>query len=249
MRLRPVYLLVCTGLVLLPFDSNAELVDNGSYTTDTRTNLDWLDLTETVNRTFAYVDSQLGTGGEFEGWEYADIWDIEGLFDSAGGTGPYDGWSTANEGVVADLLALWGETNSGGDYIDSQFVTGDYDHSMPGWRYWGRVNDQNNDPFGDYLQPWQGSTSPANSGPWLGHALIRSAPEPSATTLLGSGILALLMFRARRRRLDDRGPRNQRGWHRGVHLGRGAWHARNRLASNGAGDTPLESPAYGPVSH
>jgi hypothetical protein len=189
--------IVCTGLVLLAFDSNAELVDNGTYTTDTRTNLDWLDLTETVNRTFAYVDSQLGSGGEFEGWEYANIGDIEGLFDSAGGTWPYDGWSTANDGVVADLLALWGETNSTGGAISSQFVTGEYDHSKPGWRYWGLVYDDN--PFDDYLQPMEGSTSPANSGPWLGHALIRS-PEPSATTLLGSGILTLVMLRTLHRR-------------------------------------------------
>jgi hypothetical protein len=190
--------IACAGLLVLAFDSNAELIDNGSYTTDTRTNLDWLDLTETVNLTFDYVDSQLGPGGEFEGWEYADIWDIESLFDSAGGTGPYSGWSSANDGVVADLLALWGETNSTGGAISSQFVTGDYNHSMPGWRYWGLVYDDN--PYDDYLQPWEGSTSPANSGPWLGHALIRSAPEPSGPTLLGSGILTLLMLRVLRRR-------------------------------------------------
>jgi hypothetical protein len=189
--------IVCVGLALLALDSNAELIDNGSYTTDTRTNLDWLDLTETVNLTFDYVDSQLGPGGEFEGWEYADCWDVEGLFDSAGGTGPYSGWSSANGGVVANLLALWGETNSTGDAISSQFVTGDYDHSMPGWRCWGLVYDDN--PWDDYLEPWEGSTSHANSGPWLGYALIR-APEPSATTLLGSGILALLMLRALRTR-------------------------------------------------
>lgn len=67
-----------------------------------------------------------------------------------------------------------------GGAISSRFVTGDYDHGMPGWRYSGLVYDDN--PWDDYLEPWEGSTSPANSGPWFGCALIR-APEPSTPAL------------------------------------------------------------------
>ena len=51
--------------------TNATIVDNGIYTTDTNTGLDWLDVTETVNLSYNYVTSQLGTGGAYEGWRYA----------------------------------------------------------------------------------------------------------------------------------------------------------------------------------
>jgi hypothetical protein len=99
---------------------------------------------------------------------------------------------------VGQSTPIWGETNSTGGAISSQFVTGDYDRSMPGWRNWSLVYDD--DSFDDYPQPWEASTGPANSGPWFGHALIRSVPEPSATELLGSGVLTLVMLRGLRRR-------------------------------------------------
>ena len=51
--------------------AEADIVDLGLITRDTATGLDWLDLTETNNRSFDDVSSKLGAGQEFEGWRYA----------------------------------------------------------------------------------------------------------------------------------------------------------------------------------
>jgi hypothetical protein len=48
-----------------------DFIDNGNYTTDTKSGLDWLDVTLSVNQSYNYVSSQFGVGGEYEGWRYA----------------------------------------------------------------------------------------------------------------------------------------------------------------------------------
>lgn len=55
-------------LFLLPQSAAAVLIDNGNYFTDTNTGLDWLNLTETVSRSYNDVYSNLGSGGDFQGW-------------------------------------------------------------------------------------------------------------------------------------------------------------------------------------
>jgi len=49
----------------------AFIIDRGNYLTDTKSGLDWLDVTESVNRSYNDVIMQFGPGGDFEGWRYA----------------------------------------------------------------------------------------------------------------------------------------------------------------------------------
>ena len=69
------------GLLLGPLTANADfisattyLIDNGTYTTDTSTGLDWLDLAETVNTTYLSAETNN------PGWRYASNSEIEGIF-------------------------------------------------------------------------------------------------------------------------------------------------------------------------
>lgn len=64
----------------------ATLIDNGDWTTDDVTSLDWLDLTATVGQTY---DEAL-TGNV--GWRYATNAEVEGLFGTAF-EGYYPNWS------------------------------------------------------------------------------------------------------------------------------------------------------------
>lgn len=50
---------------------------------DSTTNLLWLDATETQNRALADVQSELGVGGEFAGWQSATRSQIHQLFTNA----------------------------------------------------------------------------------------------------------------------------------------------------------------------
>ncbi len=96
--------------VCLACPAYANLVDNGSFTTDTRTGLDWLDVPLTLNQSVNYVLSQMGQGGLYEGWRYATGDEVASLWDSAGGSGTYVGYSAENNGLYNSLSALWGPT-------------------------------------------------------------------------------------------------------------------------------------------
>ena len=50
---------------------SADIIDNGRYTTDTATGLDWLDVTASLNKSYNEVIEQFGPNGEFSGYRYA----------------------------------------------------------------------------------------------------------------------------------------------------------------------------------
>ena len=64
--------------------AQAILIDNGSMTLDTGTGLEWLDLTESINRSFDNVSGQFGAGGDFAGWRHANFAIVSTLFVNAG---------------------------------------------------------------------------------------------------------------------------------------------------------------------
>ena len=74
---------MCACFMVVSFNAGAALIDNGTYTTDTASGLDWLDLTETTGLSFNYVSSQPGANGQFEGWSYAGITRIDQLVQNA----------------------------------------------------------------------------------------------------------------------------------------------------------------------
>jgi MSHA biogenesis protein MshQ len=73
--------------------------------------LQWLDLSETVGLSYNAVAAQLVAGGEFEGFRYATVAEVEGLWNSAGGDDAfYNGWSAENNGVFDVLAPYWGDS-------------------------------------------------------------------------------------------------------------------------------------------
>lgn len=76
---------VAGAAVFLSFSpAQAILIDNGSMTLDTGTGLEWLDLTESINRSFDNVSGQFGAGGDFAGWRHANFAIVSTLFVNAG---------------------------------------------------------------------------------------------------------------------------------------------------------------------
>lgn len=69
--------LLLVSLLAISLSANAALIDNGSYTTDDVSGLDWLDLSET--------DAQIYNEAETlnPGWRYATNTEVEGLFAQA----------------------------------------------------------------------------------------------------------------------------------------------------------------------
>ena len=51
---------------------------SGAVTFDDATNLEWLDLTESIDRSFNDVSTHFGSGGDYEGWRHATTAEIVG---------------------------------------------------------------------------------------------------------------------------------------------------------------------------
>ena len=121
-------ILVClfASACFITTNVNAELIDKGHYTSDTLTGHDWLDLTQTRGVSYEYVASQLGKGGQFEGWAFATREQINAFFSNAGFGNKL---KTSSKLVpVSRILNLWGviSTRSGKETGDSsKFMYGD----------------------------------------------------------------------------------------------------------------------------
>lgn len=80
------------GGAALSSPAGADLIDidwqspgDARITHDTVTCLEWLDLTQTVNRSYVEMLTLLGPGGTFEGWRYATPQEVETLFWTSAG--------------------------------------------------------------------------------------------------------------------------------------------------------------------
>ena len=71
-------LVSASTVLVLSTSVNAALIDNGTYTTDSLSGLDWLDLTETNNQSY----NQSPTLNP--GWRHATHTEITGLLASTG---------------------------------------------------------------------------------------------------------------------------------------------------------------------
>lgn len=115
MRLHLINKLCFILLTLMLFSPvNAAIIDNGTYTTDTQTGLDWLDVTETFQRSYNDVSSQFGVGGEFEGWRYATMDELLSLIFNASGIiipeEDYNLFTNVEDDQIDPLVAYLGST-------------------------------------------------------------------------------------------------------------------------------------------
>lgn len=178
---------------------------------DDGTNLLWLDATETDGRSLADVGSELGAGGEFEGWRLATRDQLRELFVNAGlditSTGDTGGWvdDAILRPKVQSFVGIYGQTQPpdflgamgtnvwhADTHVDpSKFAAEstlwDLTFSgMPVDRVW--VGDNG-------IQPQFAGL--ANTD--YGVALVMSLPEPSSTVLAATGLLAVVALIAGRR--------------------------------------------------
>ena len=90
--------------------ATAGLIDNTTYTTDTVTGLDWLDLTVTRGLSYDDVVGQFSSGQLYEGWRFASRTEVWEFWTNAGGTGPFSGGAAGATNWVGQLQTLWGKT-------------------------------------------------------------------------------------------------------------------------------------------
>ncbi len=150
---------------------------DGLLTTDAISGLQWLDWEYTINRSYDDVSSQLGAGGEFEGFRYATYAEVFDLYDHAGvvSIGEPSTHDTANNPALLFLADLLGTT----------FATGAeaiYDHAHTAGNHMVTAFNFND---GHSAMEW---FELVDSSAFFaaGSALVR-VPAPGSVALLGIG--------------------------------------------------------------
>ncbi len=156
--------------------SSAALIDNGTFTTDTDTELDWLDLSESVGRTLEFESVEFGIGGDFEGWRHATFDELFNFWSNAGLTIGVDIVEETDFATAVTFVQKWGFTQ--GDQTTG--IAFSYFSVIDG-------NEQslaNADIY--FIDGWAGTAifqQPQGEGggkPFVGHALVRNTiPEPT----------------------------------------------------------------------
>ena len=170
--------------------------------TDTDSSLDWLKLTETVGYSYTYVVSQLGTGGQFDGWRYATNLEVASLFTAFGlpldahlsVAGPLDtsivNFANTMGNIMHDANPIFsygargmiGESSGGNMYLAGAYYV---------------TSSETNIYVGPNLGAGASLVSPTIACLDLGSYLVREAslsavPVPAAVWLFGSGLIGLI---------------------------------------------------------
>lgn len=186
--------------------ASAGLIDYATYTRDTVTGLDWLDLTATRGFSYDDVASQMGSGQMYEGWRFASRAEVTQFWSDAGGTGPFTGGANGGTNWVGQLQALWGKTYPFVYVVNGYTVQGTIAMTSDSSQTCSTCNltvylldniDVNDSSLGDFAEAiqlneayrWQGQAP-------IGQALVRSGssevPEPNSMALVA--LAAILGF-------------------------------------------------------
>lgn len=169
-----------------------------STTLDTATQLVWLDLTFSTNRSFNDVSSELGPTGDFAGFRYATLAEVDALYLNAGFSATDGVFRAIDYPVVQYLASLLGYTYSDSRQAGGQALV--FDTVTAGSRRISGFNFEK-PPFANADKgyalglAWAGtsSISQTTARDFTGSFLIRAVPELSAFPLLlaACGLMAV----------------------------------------------------------
>ena len=193
---------VTMGLLISASLTEAALIDNGGFTTDTVTGLDWLDMYHTDGNSYNQTLNAISGGGSLDGWRFATSAEFDGLINAAVGSSYTQvGFDAAILSQMTTLVNYLGSTYASGvnayvvGYVDSSSLS-NADARQFGWTIY--VGEQ-----AGYVRPASNTGFDAGKGATnslVGAFLVRATAVPdtgSTAALLGVGVVALSFARRR----------------------------------------------------
>ena len=198
---------VAMGLLISASLTQAALIDNGGFTTDTATGLDWLDMYHTQGNTYNQTLAEISTG-ELVGWRFATSAEFDGLISAAGVGGSYTEWGYY-QAILSEMVTLtellgssWSGTTS--EIYQYSFTMGYVDPAIgsshlagPTYGYlrqFGYDEAEGGGFFSPEITPYERD----DPSEYFGSFLVRanSVPDTGSTAaLLGVGVAALAFAR------------------------------------------------------
>jgi hypothetical protein len=220
--------LLAAGLSLstASYSAAVDFINNGHYTTDTISGLDWLDVTQTAGMSWNEVNSQLHAGGSLAGWQFATGSQFLTMVNNFAGTA-FTSLTVKNglaEGIADTLVQLLGDTYSYNFKLGHNGQSPDQYGNLPVGTYFTYTygflmapdeavevqpaflyDYDERDPFGvDFAQASTFGMSKEFSAGYLGSFLVRdpalsAVPIPAAAFLFAPALLGFLGLRHKRR--------------------------------------------------
>ncbi|WP_169570276.1 hypothetical protein [Sneathiella limimaris] len=211
MTVKAKFLAVLAGFFLTLSSAAAapvSFIDNGTYTSDTQSGLEWLDVNLTAGRNYFDVSSELGSGGEFEGWRYATAQEFLGLISNwTGITVTVQHQVVFAEGLLDGLVSLLGPTSGGvfAEGSNNYFIRGVLADKVGDWHHQSAfiydMDHVENDA--DYIYgnggPYSDYSIEGKYGAFLVRDIAISAvPLPPAILMFGAAIIGLGLISRKR---------------------------------------------------
>jgi len=173
--------------------SFTEFIDNGDYTTDTISGLDWYDVSLTQGQSYNDIIPLTNTGGSLSDWSFATANEFRSMLANFLDI-PSSGYYSPSSGTLLPLINMLGSTSSFNNAytIDGRVINGSTTTQLDRAFIGTNLNSEFNDSAISHNGVISNTVNDSTVGSFLVRQSVAPVPVPAAFWLMGSGIIGLV---------------------------------------------------------
>lgn len=177
-----------------------------NFATDTTSELDWILTSETQGKSVDEVRSLIASSGALDGWRFATVNDLIGLYNNLGGDGIYNSYfpsPSLEEGLISrHIMDTLGISCLRCGNEEPHLYMSVYDYGLYGdgdfvWDLQAHTDGNGGDPYSGELRLYRDITR-SESAEYFMVGLVRKTkpvPEPSTLVIFALGFMGLALRR------------------------------------------------------